>query len=63
MQCNQREGRSNERRRDSRYIKGTTKTDSESRQRLVGGLDSGMETATDSFGSPLGAEWGPAMVA
>lgn len=27
--------------------------------------DSGMETASDteSFGSPLGAEWGPAMVA
>lgn len=41
-------------------------TDSESSQRQpVQGLDSGMETATDteSFGSPPGAEWGPAMVA
>lgn len=43
-----------------------TKTDSESRQRQqVEELDSGMETATDmkSSGSPLGAEWRPAMVA
>lgn len=59
MQCNYRERRSRQRRGDSGR-------DSESSQRQpVQRLDSGMETATDmeSFGSPLGAEWGPAMVA
>lgn len=40
--------------------------DSESSQRqAVSRRDSGMEPVTDmeGFGSPLGAEWGPAMVA